>query len=311
MATYTQPSRNSIAVEALKLNGHPAGGTAGEIALVESAIEEAKMDIWNIQNHYKGKLKPLLVTAYGVATENVSRYAKPADCDALYSVSILDSDETGNATAVSASQVTCGSVTPGRMLLLTSGTGLGNCSQISSYTGGIAYLTPNFSGSSFDGTEGYMAIETSEELISKPPKWLDDIDDPYEKDQPTHYFEQGQGKADTDETGEFELYPTPDALYGLKIRYYMNIMLMDLSTDAALVGGIYRMFKPIFMKKAQITVQMINRKYDSIPTLEKQYWSMVDLFVKANIDEIAIPTPKDTRLYSGNYTYDITTNDIT
>ena len=48
------------------------------------------MDVWNVQNQYKVKMKPLLATAYGVATENVSRYANPSDCDSLYSVSILD-----------------------------------------------------------------------------------------------------------------------------------------------------------------------------------------------------------------------------
>ena len=297
MSIYTQPDRSSIAIEGLKLAGHPSGGSSADQTLAQGWIEEAKMDIWNVQNRTKVKMKQLLVTAYGVATENISRYANPNDCDEVYSVSILTGDED-TASAVSTSSVTGATGTVGKAILLTSGTGIGNCSQISSIVGGVNIITPDFNGSSFDGTEDYMVITESKPLVRKHPKFLDEIKEPYTKDEPKYWIPQGQGNADTDETGEFEIYPVPDTLYGLKIRYYMNIMLLDLSTDANLVGGIYRQLKPLFVQKVLYRQLQRDRNYDYSRVCEKQYWMLVDTFIGNLTDEAIIPKPRDLTLYT-------------
>ena len=301
MSKPTQPSLITIAQEGLKLCGYPSGGDATLQAVAQSFIEESKMDIWNVQNQYRVKIKPLLVTAWGVTTENVSRYANPSDCDVVHSVNLCEGT-SGTASAVTASKVTGPSSGAGKMILLTSGTGIGNCSQISSISGGGANLTPNFSGSSFAGTENYLIIDEIHELTQKTPQTLDEIDAPFDKDIPTHWYPQGQGMADGDETGEFELYPVPDAVYGLKIRYYMNIMLLDLSTDANLIGSIYRQLKPIFIQKVIYRMHQRDRNWDYARTMEKQYWAFIETFIKNYIDDYIIPQPRDLRLYTSNTT---------
>src|SRR4030067_2128742 len=100
MAVHTQPTKNSIAQDGLKLCGYPTGGSATQQTVAETWIEEAKMDIWNLMNKYEVKLKCLLTTAFGITTAGVSRYANPSDCDIISSINILDGDHTGTAQAV-------------------------------------------------------------------------------------------------------------------------------------------------------------------------------------------------------------------
>ena len=241
----TQPTISTIVQEGLKRGGYPSGGSSAQQTQAQDWVEQTKWDIWTKLNGRKAE--SLMTVAYGVTADGVSRYALPADCEDIYSITILDALHTGTAQAVTASQVTLAAAEDvsedfiqGKLLLLTSGTGIGNCSQVSAYntTTKVATLTPNFNGASFAGTEGYMIVDSQYKLQEKMISIRDNEEDYSSKDRPTYYFPIGQANADSDETGEFELFQVPDDVYGIQLRYYVNLPMVDLTGN--LMKTLYR-----------------------------------------------------------------------
>ena len=288
MAIPTQPSLATIATDALKLAGYPDGGSATQQTVAQQWVEEAKMDIQNMADKYDVQLKSLFATAYGVTTDAVSRYANPDDCSNVYSVSLLKGDHEGTATAVTQTAITLAADedisagdAEGRIILLTSGTGVGNASQISDYnaTTKVATVTPRMATDtgSYDGTENYMIVDNHQILTKHNSRVLDETINPWFSDEPVEWFPQGQGNADDDETGEFELYPTPDDTYGLKIRYYINITLVDLASN--LMKTLYRKWYPLLIRKVLYRQLKLDRDAERGAAEESTFFQLVEDYV--------------------------------
>ena len=299
-AMVTQPTKDTIVTDAMKLAGYPNGGSATQLTNGGIWIEEAKMDIQNMANKYNVQLSPLLVTSYGVTTDAISRYANPSDCSKIYSVSILKGDHEGTSTASTSSQVTLAADedisagdAEGRILLLTSGTYVGNASQISDLTGVVATVTPDFNNASVTGASNYMIVDTHTVLEKSNPAVYDDISNPAFSAEPTMWFPQGQGNADDDETGEFELYPVPDDVYGLKIRYYLNLTLLDLTTDANLLQTLYRRWYPMLLRKVLYRQLKVDRDEERGALEESSYFQLLDEYIlneKSKEQRETVPT---------------------
>ncbi len=248
MAVPTQPTSDSIVTEALKRAGY-SNPSAAKISRAKDWLEEVKHDIWTTSK----KWKSLIYTSYGVTTKGISRYANPVDFERDLTLTILTGDHTGTLQAATSSSATLDAnedvsedFAIGKLLLITSGTGLGACSQITAYntTTKVASVTPDFTVTP-DGTETYMIVDTQYPLHQLRITERDAIAHPNARSRPTHYFPLGMAQADSDETGEFELYPTPDKLYGLQMRYYANLSLVDLSSN--LMGTLYRRWRNVFI----------------------------------------------------------------
>jgi hypothetical protein len=249
MAIPTAPTLASICTEGIKRSGYPSP-SATQVTRAQDWIEEIKWDIWNLDKKYKS----LLIASYGVTTNGVSRYANPSDFESDLSVTILDGLHTGmlqSATANTATLATTEDMdeafAQGKFLLITSGTGLGSCSQITAYdnTTKVATVVPNFNTTP-DGSENYMVVDTQYKLEQQYITRKDELTYPDDKQIPAYYFPIGQGNSDSDETGEFELYPTPDKTYGIQLRYFANLMLVDLSSN--LMTTLYRRWRNIFIQ---------------------------------------------------------------
>ncbi len=273
MSIPTQPTLTSLCTEGLKRSGYPSPSST-QITRANDWIEEVKWDIWNMDKKYKS----LLIASYGVTAKGVSRYANPSDFASDLSISMLDGTHTGTLQSASASTATLASIedisednAQGKLLLITSGTGLGACSQISSLntTTKIATVTPNFNTTPV-GTEKYMIVDIHYKLEQLHITKRDEANYPHDKQIPAYYFPIGQGNADSDETGEFELYPTPDDLYGIQLRYYANLMLVDLTSN--LMASLYRRWRNLFIQGVMLRSLQNDRdsRYNAeLPTYTK------------------------------------------
>lgn len=250
MSIPTQPTKTTLVSEGLKKASYPSPPSALQTRGEDFWLDEVKQDIFYIDP----KWKSMMVVSYGVTTKGVSRYANPSDYGTDLSVTILNGEHTGTSTAASASTLTLAATedfaedfVQGKLLLVTSGTGLGSCSQISGWNNStkVATVTPNFTTTP-DGNETYMIVDIHYPLTQEMITRRDRLPYPHDKRVPTHYFPIGQGSADDDETGEFQLYPTPDALYGIQLRYGINLLLVDITSN--LMKTLFRRWRHIFVQ---------------------------------------------------------------
>ena len=285
MAIYTQPSIDSLTIEGLSLGGHP-NVSAGSALQLRSELWVQEM--WNdIQQRLNGKrLNPLMVTSYGVTTNGVSRYALPPDFIKINNITLFSSNITGTAQTVTASAITLASSDTsaendvlGKQILITSGSYAGNCSQVSAYntTTKVATVTPNFSDSGITGTPDYMVLQTkyplNEFLISNKDSY---VDADY-RGVPNAFMVMGQYNGDVDETGEFEIHPVPDALYGVQIRYFADLNLTDLTSNV--IGTLCRKWSNLIIQKVLYKVLKDDRNYAEANRQESIYHSMVSNMV--------------------------------
>lgn len=269
MAIPTSPTLTTICTEGIKRSGYPSPSTT-QITRAADWVEEVKWDIWNLDKKYKS----LLIASYGVTQIGVSRYANPSDFESDLSVTILDGQHTGTLQAANANTATLSatesmneSFAQGKFLLITSGVGLGSCSQITAYNSvtKVATVVPNFNTTP-DGTEGYMIVDTQYKLEQQHIQRKDEVTNPDERQTPAYYFPIGQGNSDSDETGEFELYPTPDKVYGIQLRYFANLMLVDLSSN--LMATLYRRWRNLFVQGVMIKSLQNDRDNRYIPEIQ-------------------------------------------
>jgi len=284
LAVPTQPTATTIVTEALKKARYSSPSTA-KITRAKDWLEEVKNDLWAVSKEWKS----LLYTSYGITTKGVSRYANPSDFEKDLTLNLLDGTHTGTLQAATSSTATLASdedvgedFALGKLLLITSGTGLGSCSQISAYneTTKVATVSPNFTTTP-DGTETYMIVDTQYPLIQKRITRRDNTNNPNIKDRPSHYFPLGMAQADSDETGEFELYPCPDDLYGMQIRYFANLSLVDLTSN--LMGTLYRRWRNVFIQGVYWRA-LLDDDDNRYQREEKTYWLMIQQLKMREVD---------------------------
>jgi len=252
MAIPTAPTLTDLCTEGLKKAGY-SSPSASQLTRAAGWAEEVKWDLWNLSKNWKS----LQTTAYGVTAIGQSRYAFPDDFNHDLTIDILYGDKTGllqTATEGSATLASTEDIVDdirGYLLLITSGTGIGVCSQITAYnnTTKVATVTPNFTTTPLIG-DGYMVIDTVYPLMQSVIVDRDNLNFPQTQDTPKYYFPVGQAVADSDEVGEFELYPTPDDIYGIQLRYYANLMLIDLTSY--LMTTLYRRWRNIFIEGIKV-----------------------------------------------------------
>ena len=276
MAIPTQPTLTTLCTEGIKKAGYPSPSSA-QLTRAEDWVEETKNDLWNLEKRWK----PLMIMTFGVTADGKSRYAMPSDFEQDLSVVILDGTHTGTLQAGAAGTATLASsesmttdYAQGKLLLITAGTGLGSCSQMTGWnnTTKVATVTPDFTVTPAVA-DSYTVVDVHYPL-RQSTIWDRDGDYyPHDSGIPTHYFPIGQGNADADESGEFELYPIPDDIYGIQIRYYANLMLLDLTSEV--LKGLYRRWRNVFIQGVYMKQLQNDRNakyYDEL----KIYRGMID-----------------------------------
>ncbi len=231
MSIPTQPTTTLISTEALKrfLNG----GTplTADITRSETyGFEKVKRDIMNLGR----KWRPIIATGYDILAQAISHYSNPSDFECPYTLSLMRGDHTGTLSAVggagSVSLAVDEDITAanarGRWLLITSGTGIDQAQQISAYnaTSKIATMAESYSTTPVTG-DGYMVVSEIKDLRYKHPKLYDRYDHPGSPGTPTIYTSLKNSS-----TGQFAVYPVPDGTYGIRHRYYADLMRLDTSS---------------------------------------------------------------------------------
>lgn len=245
MAAPTAPDLTSITTEGLKRAGYSAPSSADLSRAQVYWMREIKNDIAiRVKN-----AKFLHTTAYGVTAIGQSRYAVPTDFYSDLTLTLLYGSNTGTATGGAIGSITLAAAEDvtedfmlGKQTIVTSGTGKNSCSQCTAYNTAskIATVTPNFAVAPASGS-GYMAVDTYYPLKQKPVWELDELNFPTDSGRPEVFMPIG----DTDD-GEFILYPVPDEVYGMQMRYYADIMEVDLAST--LMGTLYKKWESLWVQ---------------------------------------------------------------
>lgn len=244
MAAPTAPTLTTLVTEALKKTGD-SSPTAADISRASDYwMEEIKNDIWTVAK----KLKSLQTTAIAIANKGQSKYSNPTDYSSDLSMQLLDGTITGTAQAGSATTITLAANDTseendivGREILITAGTGAGSIGQATAYnsTTKVATVSPAFDTAPGLGST-YLVI-TSTYMVQQGNLWdLDRQVYPMSKERPTYYHPIGDA-----DYGEFIFNSAPDKTYGIKFRYYANLLTLDL--DGTLMSTLYQRWRNVFI----------------------------------------------------------------
>lgn len=260
-AAPTAPTADTIVTEALNKAFHSNPSTILVTRAKNYWLEEVKYDLVN--THQGSKLKMLQTTSIAVLTEGQSRYSNPTDYLCDMEVDILFGSNYGIAQAGAAGSVTLaadesigGTDIVGRNTVITSGTGVASMSQCTAYnsTTKVNTVTPDFTTAPTAGS-GYMVIDTYHSLIQKPIWGLSETTQQTKQGPPTHYFPIGDA-----DYGEIELWPVPyttdDRVYVVRMRYYANLLTLDLS--GTLMATFYQKARGVLVQGVLAKVLMNN-----------------------------------------------------
>jgi hypothetical protein len=243
MSSPTPPTLATICAEGWWKAGRSSPSSAETTRAQNQWMEEIKNDIWNQSK----QLISLQVTSVTVMVVGQTRYAMPTDFSSMMTAEVLDGSETGTATNGTSGTLTVASTDTyteasrlGKELLITGGTGIGSLSQCTAYndTTKIATVTPNF---------------TTAPSISSTYRWITDVYELEEKSywdyvklqrsylsgRPTAFYPTGSA-----DYGEIILDKAPDITYGFRLRYYANLLTLDVSGTT--MATVYTRWRDVF-----------------------------------------------------------------
>lgn len=249
MAVPDAPTRTALATQGLIKSGYSSPSSALITRAEDFYINEVMNDIWTLAK----KPKFLHTSAILILTEGQSRYANPTDYSSDMEMTLLSGINDGTATAGSTSTITLAATADlapsdiiGKDILVTSGTGKSSMSQVITYDNStkVATVSPNFTTAPA-ASSTYTIVETYKHLSQTPSFEFDRIVDlETELGEPTNFMPVGSANE-----GEFIIHPVPytdgSGVFGLRLRYYANIMELDLTST--LISTIYSRLRNVFI----------------------------------------------------------------
>lgn len=248
MAAPSAPTSASLVTEGLRQAGifNP---TASQLATYQNEVmEQLKNELWVELK----QAKPLQIFSYLTLTPGQSRYSCPSDYSSDMSMALMTGLMTGTATAGSTNTLTIPvsssllgeSQTLGKDLAITSGTAANSCSQIIGITNTspqVLTVYPEFQAIP-DGTSTYMIVDNQYPIDQKHIALYDKFRIS-ELNRPRYFFPMGDEDFD-----EFIFDCAPDAnyTYMIRMRYFVNIMTLDL--NSTLMGTLYRKFREYWIR---------------------------------------------------------------
>jgi len=234
MAAPTAPIATTVETEGIKRAGYSSPSST-QLTRAADWLEEIKNDIWTLAGGRR--LKALMATHTEVLNGGQSRYDFPSGFLSIADAKILYGDEVNDVEGGAASTVTLDSSDEtgtedeleGKWILIYSGTGKNEYSQIKSYDEDtyIATVFPAWSTQPI-ATDTYMIVDQHLPLELKNVIYFDEIEAPHQTGRPSHLYQVG----DEDHYGYYYLFPTPDEdhYYGIHFNYYLNLMTLDLTS---------------------------------------------------------------------------------
>lgn len=230
--------------------------TPAQISTYQTEVmEQLKNNLWQQVK----QMKPLMTFSYMVLTPGQSRYSCPSDFSSDMTMVIETGLMTGTVISATSSTIVISTgvgildpnSTMGKDLAIIGGTAMSSVSQITGVVlngNGTTTLTvyPNFQATP-DATSTFMIVDNQYPVVG------DHVAN-YDKfraaglDRPRKFFPMGDEDFD-----EFIFDTAPDAVftYVVRMRYYVNIMTLDLTST--LMSTLYQKFREYWIKgiKAQ------------------------------------------------------------
>jgi hypothetical protein len=245
MSAPTQPTKTTIVTEALKRFTNGVTPTATDVTRAEDyGLEKVKRDIMGIGKNWR----PLIRTVYDITKVGVAHYVNPSDFEKNASVGLMSGTHTGALSAVaSTSAMTLAAdenalqrEAEGKYLLITSGTGVDQARQIDDYNATSKALVLTLAFTTLPViTDGYLICDSIKDLIPITNERYEQYEYPGIPGTPLRYAD-----VPDDTLGKLALHPTPNAVFGLRRRYYADLMKIDTSID--LYNTILRRWANVF-----------------------------------------------------------------
>jgi len=245
MAAPSLPTAVSLATEGL-YQAHIFNPTSSQITRYSTEVmDQLKNELWQAVK----QMKPLMNFSYTVLTPGQSRYSCPSDYSSDLSMVILTGLTTGQVLSATPSSITIPSSagpissdqTLGKDVAIITGTASASVSQVvglvqnvdTTYT---LSVYPNFQGTP-DGTSTFMIIDNQYPVDADHIANYDRYRPSY-LDRPRKFYSMGDEDFD-----EFIFDCAPDAVYTyvVRMRYYVNIMTLDL--NSTLMTTLYQKFR--------------------------------------------------------------------
>lgn len=278
MALPSVPTVTSLTTEALKKAIHSTP-SAAQLTRAADFMEEVKLDIQMMAAKVQKKLRSLFTTGFLVISEGKHRYALPSDFLGDLTLTLMDGTHTGTAQTGAVGSITLAADEDiseddalGKYAFITSGTGVSSSSQITAYstTTKVATVTPNFATAPA-ASSGYLIVDRYRPFDPTNSVKLDGYASPTIKGEPNSYIVQGDK-----DTGEIVLYPTPDQTYGLQLRYYVDLSLVDLTDDR--MSTLYRKWRNLWIQGVKAK-QMESDNHRLAQSEMKRYYDYIDAVI--------------------------------
>jgi hypothetical protein len=288
MTIPTAPTPTTLVTEALTrfLNG----GTpdSGEITrALDYGLEKVKRDIMGIGKTWR----PLLRLVYDITKVGVSHYDNPADFEQDLSVGLMSGSHTGLlGTVTSVSLVTLASVedaiqgeVEGKYLLLTSGTGVDQAEIVDDYnlTTKVCLMASAYAVLPVVPV-GYMIVNQITDLTKTSMGRYDQFEYPGRPGIPERFIPI------TNQTvGQLALHPVPAAIYGIRRRYYADILKLD--TTGTLYNTLLRKWANVF--EQGVFVWKLQEDDDRYEAQNAIYQQMLMNLLTTDLDGYTPPAP--------------------
>lgn len=281
MAAPTVPDLDSLATEGLKKAGFSSPSSNPGLTRAQGQfMEEIKQDIWIIGK----RPKVLMAEHLEILTGGIAQYSFPSDFSTIASARVLWGDEALDVTGTAAATVTLDTSDEnggedeieGHEIFIYTGTGKGSMSMCYSYDEDtyIASMSPAWA-SAVGGTapavdDTYVIADRYQALGLKSIAYHDELTIPNERGYPRDLYQVG----DDTHYGYYILTPVPDDdyYYALHIRYYVNLMTLDLASDR--MSTIYQRWRNLWIQG--VFAKQLQSDDDDRATIEMQrYFNMV------------------------------------
>lgn len=258
MAVPTSPTATSLVTEGLR-QARIFNPTSAQIATYrDEVMEQLKNDLWQMVK----QSKPLQTFSYLTLTPGQSRYSCPSDYSSDMSMVILTGINTGTALAATANTLTLPPTlspqdinqTLGKDLAITGGTAANSVSQIiglSSTNPQVVTVYPDFQMTP-DSTSTFMICDNQYPVEQKHIALYDQFRSTG-LDRPRYFFPMGD--QDFDEF-VFDVPPDQNYSYVVRMRYFVNIMTLDLTSPLMLL--LYQKFRNYWIQGIKMQALMDN-----------------------------------------------------
>lgn len=258
------PTGTGLASQAIFECGYSSPSTSQKSMATGHYMQQIKNDIWFLAK----ELATLQYETVYSLTEGQARYDFPTSCSKLISATLLDGAnyDTCQAGGSTTTAILDAAYSPATdwikgkelMVYVTATPMTAYISQVTGWdnTTKVATIAPAWTASP-DATYSYLVVDTYYPLEIKPVWNWDSENFPTNQQRPVALMPIG------DETlgNEFLLFQTPDdGYYGLKLRYYLNLMTLDEA--GTLYDNILRRWRNIWIqgiKAKQLSADDDNR----------------------------------------------------